>query len=120
MIRLIADSIKRGLGLWDSKGLKHSSHNLRIALSRSHKMSIYEMSRYVDEVVFKHIELGLDVLMPLPDRLTESRMRDMNMTALGNLAHIALYSCDSDRLRQAKKLIAQYRAYQLEKFTKGV
>ncbi len=109
-MRELIDSIKRGLGMFDSGGLRFHVNHLSNVVRDAHTFSDEHLAKYVDVVTHRLVNNNIDwIEVHFPEKINVSDLVQYNMTALGNLAYIKLYSYNNENREKAGNLLENYR-----------
>jgi hypothetical protein len=100
----IKDYFRRMVGLPDSFGLYHSTEKLKAVRPYILKMRLEAMSKYSDAVCRYMVKVNspqiiqqvYDELYPPLDKEIQALKANMNTTAIGNLAYVALHCQDTE------------------------
>lgn len=105
--------ILRLLGLFDRNGLKHELKLLNEMQFKIAFMAIYDQAHFADEVCVENAknEDFLRSQLGGIDPTDTSMFANMNATAVGNLAYIALNGCVPEIRDLCKTTLDNYRNY---------
>lgn len=101
------DSIRRTLGLFDSRGLRYSLGHLNAIQNKIIFYPIERQALYADQICVQHVAHGTEFL---GGSLDDARF-PMNTTTVGNIAYLALYSRDEELQARAKMILSEYRKW---------
>lgn len=101
------DSVRRTLGLFDSRGLKYSIEHLNAIRNEIIFYPMQEQAMYADQVCVQMVARGTEFL----GGSLEDVSFPMNTTAVGNLAYIALYSRNEEFQTRAKIILSEYKKW---------
>lgn len=80
--------------------LRFTMSHLKHALAIVHTLPVIEVAGYVDAVTYQYVKQGnVPPGVYLPDEITREVVLNMNTTAFGNAAFIALYH-PNDKVRE--------------------